>query len=794
MSLKFREKIDRIMVAKLFEKFMLSKRIARFIIKYRFLIIALLVIATAFFIYQFRNFRFTSNFGDLLPQRHPYVKIHNKFREQFGGANLTMIEVCVKEGDIFNAKTLGKISRITEEIMFVPGVDRYKVFSIAHRKVKVIKATEWGIEIKPLMWPDIPESEEKIEELKEDVFSDDMIYGPLVSLDNKAALIIADLYERELDYGIIFKKIEEICSSEIDSNTSIHLSGNPILYGFIYENFEDMLYIFLITVLVMIIVLYSYGRKYCEVIIPMISATLCAIWGLGFTALIGYNLDPLIIVVPLLLSARVLSHSVQLIERFFEEYKKHRETVSSSEACIEALFFPGLAGIVTDAAGIFVIYMIPIPMLQKLAVICFFWAIFTIFMVLFLNPILLLYLHAPNLEKIEGEGKAGILSRIFDRLGDLSYGKKGWAVLGIAGIITLFAFIATSKLTIGEARPGSPLLWPDSRYNLDAKSINENFFGTDPLIIVVEGDTYDAIKKPNVCKKMEAYQRYMEEIPEVGGTKSIIDLTKVTNMVFREGDPKWKILPNTLNEIGILYLMYISGGEPGDIDIFTTHDTRSAPITVFCKDHQSRTIDCVIERTKKFVNSNTIEGASIKMAGGTIGVLAATNESLLVYQVALLLVALIVTALLCDFFLYSFTAGIILIIPLAISNFIVFAYMAIRGIGININTLPVASIAIGIGVDYGVYLFGRIREEYKVHQDMRKSIDIAIKTTGKAVSFTAVTIILGVIFWYFSSIRFQAEMGLLLALATFFHLIGTLIFLPALLAKLRPKFIWHELK
>jgi len=172
-----------------------------------------------------------------------------------------------------------------------------------------------------------------------------------------------------------------------------------------------------------------------------------------------------------------------------------------------------------------------------------------------------------------------------------------------------------------------------------------------------------------------------------------------------------------------------------------------------------------------------------------VGTLAAANEEIFNFQVLLLILAFAITVIFCVVSFRSIIAGILLIIPLGVANYLVFAYMGFNKIGLNINTLPVATIAIGIGVDYGIYLFGRMQEEYKKTKNLSTAFSTTLITTGKAISFTALTVALGVVFWSFSGIRFQAEMGILLTMVTFFHLLGTLILLPALILLIRPKFI-----
>lgn len=767
----------------------MSKKIALFIIKYRIPLLIIIAVLTGFFAFQMYDIRLSTDFGDLLPKNHPYIKMHNEFRKTFGGANLIFIELSVKEGDIYSFETLNKILKISDELMFIKGVNRESVFSIASQKAKDFKIDAYGFETRCLMWPEAPKTKEEIDHLKSVIFSNDIYYGPLVSLDSKSALITADLNEWDIDYEFIYQEILKLCGSVMDSNTEIYMSGTPILYGFLYVNLNKIISILGITLLVMLALLFSYSRKFVEMVLPLISCFICAIWGLGFTSLIGYNLDPLIIVVPILISTRIISHSVQLIERYFEEYKRFGAVKSGVQASIEGLFFPGLAGIITDAAGILIIAIIPIPLLQKLGIICFFWAMFSTFIVLVLNPVLLLFCPAPRQSPQKESGRSGIENVLY-KLGSFNVkGVNNWIVVSIAIIITICAVLVSQRLVIGETRLGTPILWPDSKYNQDTAHLNEKFKGCNPLLIAIEGEQDHAIKNPELMQVMDKFQRWIEKDPNVGGSVSVMDIVRRVYMQIHEGDPKWDILPRDAPSIGTMMFMFLGSGNPRDFDKYADGNYQKASLTIYYKNKTGTTVSNAIEKIKNFFESNPVEGIKFRLGGGVIGVMAAMNETIFNFQVQLLLYALLIVGAFCSLFLRSWLAGILLIASLTIANFMVFAYMVMAGIGLDINTLPVASIAIGIGVDYGIYLFGRMREEYIKSNDLNTSIITSIVTTGKAITFTAITIVAGVFVWYFSYIRFQADMGLLMAIVTVFHLLGTLLLLPALVAIIKPKFI-----
>ncbi|MBW2369081.1 MAG: hypothetical protein JRH15_14480, partial [Deltaproteobacteria bacterium] len=270
---------------------------------------------------------------------------------------------------------------------------------------------------------------------------------------------------------------------EEDSLAEINIVGDPIIYGYISSYLTQTFSIFGLTLLAMIALLYFYTRSIMFMILPMISALISGIWGVGFAGVLGYNIDPLILVVPLLITARALSHSIQFNERLVEEMERCRDKTEAVKETIRALFYPGLSGVITDGVGILIIAIIPIPLLVKLAYICFFWALSVIFSVLFLNPVTAMcvpYGKGRTAAKSEDSsaGKEGFYDRILIKIAWLTAGKKrSWTVI----VIVLAVLVSTSylhtKLIVGDARPGTPILWPDSRYNVDEKTINDHFPG-----------------------------------------------------------------------------------------------------------------------------------------------------------------------------------------------------------------------------------------------------------------------------------------------------------------------------
>ncbi len=772
------------------------KKFAEHLIKYRAYWLTMIVLLTGFFGYHAAQMKMVTKFDDLFPQSHEYIKVHNMFRSLFGGANLVSLEIAVEDGTIFNTETLEKIKQITKEVELLPWVHPYQIVSLARRNTKDMKVTSWGIKNEPVMFPNVPKTPEAMEQLKKTVYQSDSIYGKIVALDSRSTLIQAVFIDdpttgETIDYQLLFGKLQDLISRYEDSNTKISMSGNPVLYGWVYSYFPEMMRIFALTVGVLILLLFVYFRSFIGVMRPLVSGVVSTIWGLGLASLLGYNLDPLILVIPFLISARVVSHSVQMVRRFDEEFYKYRDV---KKACIEAtahLLAPGLLGTITDALGILVILVAPIPLLTKLGLMGAYWVTSIILSVLILDPILLSYLPAPALKADSFKEEAWI-AKPLAWMGQLPFKKSSRVIiLTTTGVIFAIAAYYAKDLRVGDIHPGTPILWPDSEYNQATASINAKYPGTDQLFVICEGNKEGDMFSPEAIELMEDFQFQMESIPEIGGSVSIASVTPRVNASMHYGDPKWGI--QALHDpqyMAMLTFMFAQGCEPGEMDRYMSRDNRLANIICFVKDHKGVTIEKVMEKAKAFIAAHPSERITFKLAGGLIGILAAANDVIARSETLAIVLALVVVFLTCAITYRSFVAGFLFVIPLAVSNYLTFAYMASKGIGMNVNTLPVTTLGIGLGVDYGIYIVSRMAEEYAVVKSYRQASINALSTAGGAVLFTGTTLIASVIFWYFlSSLRFQAEMGLLLAIWMFISMVGGLILIPTMVAIIRPKFI-----
>jgi predicted RND superfamily exporter protein len=766
------------------------EKMVRFLIRFRVIGLAVLAALTIFFAFQITKMQMFTQFLDLFPSNHSYVEVHQKYSKYFGSAYQATLMVEVKDGNVFNTETLGKISRIQDAVDLIPGVDHFGIASIASTHETVIRETPDGISVKPVM-KEVPKTDEEIEELKKKVFTSEHIYGTLVSWDQKALLLNANFHQGKLDFNVLFDKFMEIKAQETDANHNIYLSGQPLIYGWIYHYLPQMGMIFGVTIIAILVMLFGYMRGWGYWWVPALTAFTSSIWGLGFAAIWGFHFDPLIVVIPFLLSARAISHAVQWYERFMEEYIRYGDTKKAAQITGAGLFPPGLLGIVTDAAGLYVISLTPIPILKNLAYLGTAWALSVIPAVLMFLPMFFACLNKVKMPQ-KSQKKKGAIENALTVMTSWTFGRGRYVVLVCAAAVLLFGILSSAKLQYGDANPGSPILWQDSEYNVDTASVNARFPGVDQMWVVFEAEgEYPAIVDPELMKGMETLKQYMIEDPNVGHAVSMADLVKSLSMLAYGNDPKFEFIPRDRKTIGDLVSFYKLGSGAGDLDKWAEPNFTAANVRIYLKDHKGETLDEVINHVRTFISENAemMEKAEMKPAGGLGGILAAANEIIEVKNDQLLIMVLGIVFILCTLTYRSLLAGAMFVLSLVMANFLAFAYMGFKNIGLNINTLPVVSLGIGLGVDYGLYIVSRIKDTYKDTNDLSEAVVTGVTTSGKAVFMTATMMTAGVFFWYFSPLRFQAEMGILLGILMMSNMLVGILVLPAIINILKPKFV-----
>jgi predicted RND superfamily exporter protein len=450
--------------------------------------------------------------------------------------------------------------------------------------------------------------------LPDRIHQNKQVYGRFVSMDDSAAMVTAGFLESRLDYQKIFTEIHALKKElEKDGLVTVHLTGQPILVGWTFYYKWEIVLILALSLGILLLMLGVYFRRWYGVVMPFSGAIVCTIWGLGFTALMGYQIEPLVLVIPMVITARAISHSVQFVERFYEEYERldgdKEEAVVLSMA---ELLIPGFLGIVADAIGIIVIGVSSIALMKKVAIFGAFWSIAIIFTEMLLNRLMIMYLPAP---RDTSHYVPPPIMAVLKRIAYVSTNPT-WtrAIVGVWLVIVVLCASVALRVKIGESHPGTPVLWPNSEFNQSAAVVASKFYGADDLVVVVETEQQGAVHSPDTMREIEAFQRYMEQDPKVGGSVSVVDYLKAINRAYHNSDPRWATVPYTTDQVGGLLYLYEAGSpDPRVLNPYRDQEAQNATVRLFYKDHQAETIHNAVHRAQEYIFARPTGHVAIRL-------------------------------------------------------------------------------------------------------------------------------------------------------------------------------------
>lgn len=766
----------------------LTQQYLYFLLRHRVGVCLCILVGTLFFGYHAFQVRVYTNFFDLYPPSHPYIQLYKQYRQLFGTANILQIVLEVTEGDIYTVETIRKIDGLTRALMDSKGVNPFQITSLTHPRVKKIVIGNAGISAWPLV-KKVPDSEGELEAIQEAVYSNVGVRGVHVSLDDEAALITAGLWEEGTDFGYLWQRVQELVETYQDAHTRLYVTGYPMLYAWVHHYYPVILLVIGLTGGVIALLLWFYFRTVIGVLVPLFSGLLSTLWAIGFAGLFGFNIDPLVLVVFVLITARALSHSVQSMERYHEEYARLQDKDGAIVASYLSLFDPATVSIASDALAILTLAVARIPVIQNIAFVASFWVITITVSVVTLHPVLLTFIPPPRSDPRAGTRfsdhfYAG-MSRMLVWLSQDS--RRYLSVGALALSLTLGVYLA-QQLRVGTVSIGDAIMYPEHPYNVTARKVNAQFIGASQMVVVVEGKVEEAIKDETVLRAMEDLQWYMEQEGGAAGSVSATSLLKRVFRMFHEGDPIWEIIPSRQNVGRVFFTIRESLGSRADTGQLFSDDYRHATVTLYYRDHSNVVAQHALDTAKAFIATHPQETVTFRLAGGLIGILAAVNEEIETsYRLNLYLV--LFTVFVLSYLTYRSVLGaLIVMLPSIVAQPLTEAVMYLSNIDMNISSLPVVAVGIGIGIDYGYYVLSRIVEEYRACGDFDEANQRTLLTTGRAIFFTGTTLVASVILWIFFPMKFQAEMALLLSLILVFHVVGALVFIPAAVSLLKPRF------
>ncbi len=726
--------------------------------------------------------RVDASFNKSLPLDHPYIRTFTKYQSEFGGANRVLVALMAKEGDIFNEKYFTELKRATDEVTFLPAVDRTQVQSLFTPNVRYIEVVEDGFAGGNVIPAEFVPNAANFAKVRENILKSGKL-GQLVANDFTGAIVSAQLLEvdprtgEKIDYIRVAAGLETLrqrIESESGGAIEVRIIGFAKVIGDISDGARGVLMLFGVSIVITGLLVWEYAGRWKLAAAPILCSLVAVVWQLGALTALGYGIDPFSILVPFLVFAIGVSHGVQKICTFRNEMFAGHDGPTAARLAFMRLIVPGVVALMTDTVGFITMMVIKIPTIHELAITASLGVAVIIITNFFLLPILLSYLRLPPTYARWVADRRKMTDAFWSRL---AKGMKPVpSMLIIAGSFALgaWAYFKAEEVRIGDTQAGVPELRQNSRYNTDSRVITDKFsIGVDILSVIVETVPNGCVDY-DVVSLMDRFEGDIRRVPGVQSVISLPSMAKIINSGYSEGSLKWRVLPR--NQQSLAQVVSPIETATGLLN----RDASVMPIMIFLSDHKAETLRAVTDAVKQFAATNPSPKAKFLLASGNAGVMAATNEVVAAAEKPILLWVFGAVIALCLLTFRSVRASLCIVIPLAIVSYLAYVVMVWFGIGLKTSTLPVVALGVGIGVDYGIYLFARLLSGLKDGEYFEDAMFEAFKDTGTAVVFTGLTLAIGVSTWVFSNLKFQADMGLLLTFMFLVNMVGAIILLPAM--------------
>ena len=745
--------------------------------------LALFVLITLALSWSATQLRVDAGFQKMIPLKHEYMQTFTEYQKTFGGANRVLLALRIDEGDIYTPEFFATLKAVTDEVFFLPGVERASVTSLFTPNVRFIEVVEDGFAGGNVIPADFAGTLEDLEQVRANVLKSGRV-GRLVSNDFKGALVSAELLEvdpstgERLDYAAVAGKLEEIRSRHQKDGVSVHIIGFAKAVGDITEGAQAVLLFFAVAFLITAVLLYFYSGSAKLTAVALVCAMIPVIWLLGLLPLLGYGIDPMSILVPFLIFSIGVSHAVQMTNAWQLEVIGGADGLTAAHKSFLKLFMPGAMALLANALGFMVILYIEIDMVRELAITASLGVALMIVTNKMLLTILLSWMNLSPSERQRSAGRKNSGDWLWVWLKRAAAPRPALVILVVAAVLLAVGTWQSRDLRTGDLGKGIPELHDDSRYNRDTAAIVDSFsIGVDVLSVIAQSHNVDgACTDFTIMDTLDRFESTMRNVHGVQGVLSLPGMAKTVNAGWNEGNPRWRVLSRDPS---------ILAQSVTPIDTSTgllDTDCNTMQIMIFTRDHEGSTIAHVVNEVKKFIAANPSENLELKLASGNVGVMVATNEAVDAAEVTMLLLLFGSISLLCLIEFRSWRATLCIILPLAIVAVLCNALMALLGIGLKVSTLPVIALGVGVGVDYGIYLYERMAHELHKGVSLPAAFLEALRQRGTAIGFTAATMSIGVGTWAFSALKFQADMGILLAFMFIVNMAGAILLLPALAA------------
>lgn len=761
----------------------------RALFNHRRLVLVLCLLVTALLGWQATRLTLNASFEKMIPSGHPFIANYLEHRQELSGlGNAVRISVANRDGDIYSPGYLATLQKLNDEVYLLPGVDRAYMRSLWTPSVRWVGVTEEGLEGGPVIPDGYDGAAASLAALRQNVQRSNEI-GQLVAFDQRSSIVYVPLLTttadgKPLDYHAFASQLEALRAKYQDAHTEVRITGFAKVVGDLIDGLVQILAFFAAAIVITAVVLFAYTRCLRSTLLVLCCSLVAVIWQLGLLPMLGYALDPYSVLVPFLVFAIGISHGAQKMNGIMQDVGRGMHRLVAARYTFRRLFLAGLTALLCDAVGFAVLMVIKIQVIQDLALIASLGVAVLIFTNLILLPVLLSYLgvsaHAAQ-RSLRGESAAedGEIKGLWAVLDRFTHPRWAMAAVAVAAVMAIGGYLTSLHLKVGDLDAGAPELRADSRYNRDSAYMTDHYGASSDVFAVMVKTPQGGCSSYDTLRRVDQLDWRLRGLEGVDSTNSLALLNRRVLVGLSEGSPKWYELVNNQATLNM-----VTAGAPRGL---YNEDCSLLTLYAYLTDHKADTLARVVDSVQQFARDNDNENAQFLLAAGNAGIEAATN--IVVHQASREMLWWVYGAvvLLCLVTFRSWRAVVCAVLPLALTSILCEALMVWLGIGIKVATLPVIALGVGIGVDYALYVMTIVLAEMRQGASLSQAYQRALRFTGRVVMLTGITLAVAVGTWMFSPIKFQADMGVLLAFMFVLNMVGALVLLPALACFLLPK-------
>jgi predicted RND superfamily exporter protein len=745
----------------------------------RLVVVVLCAFVTLLLGWQATRLQLTASFEKTIPAHQPYIANFLSWQSQLTGlGNAVRVAVENPAGTIYDAKYLETLRGLSDEVFLLPGVARNQMKSLWTPTTRWVGVTEDGLEGGPVIPDAYDGSPAKLQQLGANIARSGEL-GQLVALDAKSSVIFVPLLARDqdgqaLDYAALAAKLETLRAKYEAQGVRIHITGFAKIVGDLIDGVRAVLLFFALAVGIATAMVFWFTRCVRSTLLVVAASLVAVVWQLGLLPVLGFALDPYSILVPFLVFAIGMSHGAQKMNGIMQDVGRGTHKLVAARFTFRRLFLAGLTALLADAVGFAVLLVIDIQAIRELSIAASIGVGVLIFTNLILLPILLSYTGvsskaAARSLAAESVDTKQVLWKWLDR-----FTQRRWALATVlaSGVLAVAGIAVSEHLKIGDLDPGAPELRADSRYNRDVAFMNAGYGASSDVLAVMVKTPEGQCAQYATLNKIDALEWQLRQIEGVESTNSLALLNRRVLAGLNEGNPKWyEFLPNQD------MLNTVTAGAPRGL---YNDSCGLLTLYVYLRDHKADTLSRVVAHIEAFAADNDTADVKFLLAAGSAGIEAATNIVVKDAWRKMLFMVYGAVVLLSFLTFRSWRAVLVAVLPLVLTSILAEALMVALGMGVKVATLPVIALGVGIGVDYALYILSVTLAQMRDGKSLSQAYYRSLLFTGRVVMLTGVTLAIGVITWTGSPIKFQADMGLLLAFMFLWNMLGAMVLLPAL--------------